>query len=207
VGIPQRAWCWPRAGMGRAALVSANGRGCISRTWWRAAPIRASGCHQASHGRSPNWRTVERVFSQGKQQPPVLRQIGCAQRGRIGSSHLTTDPQTLPPESTWSLLTNREGHLRTTVGTTDGLRPWIEEGFPHATKELGWAAFRVTASASMERWGELVCCTSLLVSLQSPVLQPASTESASLQAAEVATPPDRLSDQRWWESGQGGKPS
>jgi SRSO17 transposase len=44
-----------------------------------------------------------------------------------------------------------------------GLRTWIEYGFKHAKNELGWADFRVTDYASIERWWELVCCTYLLV--------------------------------------------
>jgi len=102
-------------------------------------------------------------------------------------------------------MTNLEGTIRKTVGNTYGLRTWIEYGFKHAKNELGWADFRVTDYASIERWWELISCTHLLVSLQSPVLQAGAQEPASPQAAEVATPPDRFSAHRWWGSGQGWK--
>src|SRR6266487_668117 len=85
------------------------------------------------------------------------------QRGRIFFYHLTTDPQTLPPESTWHIMTNLEGTIRKTVGNTYGLRTWIEYGFKHAKNELGWADFRVTDYASIERWWELISsCTGYL---------------------------------------------
>jgi SRSO17 transposase len=86
--------------------------------------------------RYTNWRPFERVFSNGKQQPRYIREIVFGQRGRIRYSHLTTDPKTLPPESTWYLMTKLEGKIRKTIGNTYGLRPWIEYGFKHAKNEL-----------------------------------------------------------------------
>ena len=55
-------------------------------------------------------------------------------------------------------MTNLAGPIGTTVGNTYGLRTWIEYGLKHAKNELGWADFRVTDSASFERWWELGCC-------------------------------------------------
>ena len=165
----------------------------------------ASGCRQASHVRYTNWRQFERVFSNGKQHTRYLREIVFGQRGRIRYYHLTTDPHTLPPESTWYIMTNLEGNIQKTVGDTYGLRTWIEYGFKHAKNELGWADFRVTEYASIERWWELVSSAYLLVSLQSPVFQAAGKEPVSPQAAEVATSTERFSEHRWWDSGQGWK--
>ncbi len=155
--------------------------------------------------RYTNWRPFERVFSNGKQQTRYIREIVFGQRRRIRYYHLTTDPQTLPPESTWYIMTNLEGKIQQTIGNTYGLRTWIEYGFKHAKNELGWADFRVTDYASIERWWELVSCAYLLVSLQSPVFQPPDKEPASPQAAPVATPTDRFSEHRWWDPGQGWK--
>jgi len=78
------------------------------------------------------------------------------ERRRIRFYHLTTDPATLPPESTWYLMTNLEGKIRKTVGNTYGLRTWIEYGFKHAKNELGWTDYRVTNYASIERWWEII---------------------------------------------------
>ena len=45
----------------------------------------------------------------------------------------------------------------------------------------------------------------LLVSLQSPASQHSDNESGLSQPATVATPPDRFSQHRWWDLGQGWK--
>jgi SRSO17 transposase len=125
-----------------------------------------------------NWRPFERIFSNGDHQTRYIREIVFGQRGRIRYYHLTTDPQTLPPESTWYIMTNNE---------------------------LGWADYRVTDYASIERWWELISSAYLLVSLQSPVFQHSDDESLRSQPATVATPPDRFSEHRWWDLGQGWK--
>lgn len=155
--------------------------------------------------RYTNWRPFERLFSNGKQQTRFIRELIFGQRGHIRYYHLTTDPSTLPPESTWYIMTNLEGTIQKTVGNTYGLRTWIEYGFKHAKNELGWADFRVTDYASIERWWELVSCAYLLVSLQSPVFQHAGDTSERAHPPTVTTPPERFSEHRWWDSGQGWK--
>jgi hypothetical protein len=102
-------------------------------------------------------------------------------------------------------MTNLEGHIRKTVGNTYGLRTWIEYGFKHAKNELGWADFRVTDYASIERWWELVCCAYLLVRRPRPVFQHANDVSERSLRSTVTTPPARFANHRWWDSGQGWK--
>jgi SRSO17 transposase len=106
--------------------------------------------------RYTNWRPFERSFANGEQQTHFFREIIFGQRRRIRFYHLTTDPATLPPESTWYIMTNLEGKIQKTVGNTYGLRPRIEYGFKHAKNELGWTDYRVTDYASIERWWETV---------------------------------------------------
>lgn len=165
----------------------------------------ASGCHQVNASAPPIGDRLNASSPIGSSTRVFFREIVFGQREHIRYSHLTTDPKPLPPESTWYIMTNLAGKIQKTVGNTSGLRPWIEYGFTHAKNELGWADFRVTDYACIERWWELVSCADLLVSLQRPVLQPASTEPASPQAARVSTPTDRFSEHRWWDSGQGWK--
>ncbi len=155
--------------------------------------------------RYTNWRPFERLFSDGKQQTRFIRELIFGQRGHIRYYHLTTDKETLPAESTWYIMTNLEGAIRTTVGNTYGLRTWIEYGFKQAKNELGWADFRVTDYASIERWWELVCCAYLLVSLQSAVFQQDDDASGHSQPATVTAPPERFAEHRWWDPGQGWK--
>lgn len=106
--------------------------------------------------RYTNWRPFERTFSNGKHQTRYIREIVFGQRRRIRYYHLTTDPKTLPAESTWYIMTNLEGKIQKTVGNTYGLRTWIEYGFKHSKNELGWADYRVTDYASIEHWWEIV---------------------------------------------------
>ncbi len=169
----------------------------------------ACSAHDASPAawsvRYTNWRSFERVCSHGNHQTRYIRELVFGQRGRISYSHLTTDKEKLPPESTWYIMTNLEGTIRKSVGNTYGLRTWIEYGFKHAKNELGWADFRVTDYASIERWWELVCCAYLLVSLQSPMFQHDNDASGCSHLPTVTTPPDREASHRWWDSGQGWK--
>jgi SRSO17 transposase len=155
--------------------------------------------------RYTNWRPFERSFTNGDHHTRGIRELIFGQRGRIRYYHLTTDHETLPPESTWYIMTNLQGHMRTTVGNTYGLRTWIEYGFKHATNELGWADFRVTDYASIERWWELVSCAYLLVSLQSHEFQHADSASERAQPFTVTAPPHRFAEHRWWDNGQGWK--
>ncbi len=155
--------------------------------------------------RYTNWRPFERVFSNGKQHTRYIREISFGRRGRIRFYHLTTDPATLPPESTWYIMTNLEGKIQKTVGNTYGLRTWIEYGFKHAKNELGWTDYRVTDYASIERWWEIVSCAYLLVSLQCPPFQAPSEETSSPQAAPADSPIEHFSQHRWWDNGQGWK--
>ncbi len=155
--------------------------------------------------RYTNWRPFERIFSNGEHQTRSIRELVFGQRGRIRYYHLTTDQETLPPESTWYIMTNLEGTIRKTIGNTYGLRTWIEYGFKHAKNELGWADYRVTEYASIERWWELVSSAYLLVSLQSSVFEHAVQEPSHAQSRATITSPDRFSEHRWWDGGQGWK--
>jgi len=62
---------------------------------------------------------------------------------------LTTDPETLPKNATWCVMTHIP-NLKYQVGNLYGLRNCrvrLEE-----QNELGWADFRVTSYAQIERW-------------------------------------------------------
>lgn len=155
--------------------------------------------------RYTNWRPFERIFSHGDHQTRYIREIVFGKRGRIRYDHLTTDPQKLPPESTWYIMTNLEGKIQKTVGNTSGLRTWIEYGFKHAKNELGWADYRVTDYASIERWWEIVCSAYLLVRRPRPVFQHSDQEPSHAQSHATITSPDRFSQHRWWDGGQGWK--
>ncbi|GHO63910.1 DDE transposase [Ktedonobacter sp. SOSP1-52] len=161
--------------------------------------------------RYTTWLPFERTFSNGKSQTRFIREVIYGQRLSVRFYLLTTDPKTMPTQSTSYVMTNLQGNLRKTLGDTYGLRTWIEYGFKQAKNELGWADYRVTDYTSIERWWELVCCAYLLVSLYSPVfhhqtcewLEPLPQASAQAPAPEAAS--DRFSGHVWWDSRQGWK--
>lgn len=73
-------------------------------------------------------------------------------------------------------------------------------GFTQVKHELGWADFRLTDYASIERWWEIVFSAYLLVSFQanncsSSVINQAESSSSS------PNPIEKFSQHPWWESG------
>ena len=70
--------------------------------------------------RQTRWRPFERVFTAGTSQERFIRATIFGTRRVLRSYQITTDPQTLPPETTWKLMTNQGGKIERTVGNTFG---------------------------------------------------------------------------------------
>jgi len=83
---------------------------------------------------------------------------------------VTTDPEKLPPNSTTYLMTHIPGIKYHEVGNIYGIRTWVEYGLKQSKNELGWADFRMTDYAQIEKWWELVMSAYLMVSLHSDSL-------------------------------------
>jgi SRSO17 transposase len=154
--------------------------------------------------RQLSWRPFERVFSNGEKETRYIREIVFGWRGSVRFYLITIDPRTLPKDGTWFIMTNLEGKIHHTVGNTYGFRTWIEYGFKQSKNELGWADYRVTDYASIERWWELVFCAYTLVSFQCPTLQTRQLE-AEPPLTHEPTPVDRFPEHPWWDAGQGWK--
>ena len=133
--------------------------------------------------RQTRWRPFERVFIDGSSEQRFIRETVYGKRQAVRYYQITTDPQTLPPETTWDLMTNLPGKIERTGGNTFGLRTWVEYGFKQSKDDLGWADYRLTEAASIERWWELVMSAYTLVSLQSRA------DAARDQADTTAQPP------------------
>jgi SRSO17 transposase len=161
--------------------------------------------------RQTRFRPFARVFTDGSSQERFIRETVFGTRGPVRSYQVTTDPLTLPSETTWDLMTNLPGKIERTVGNTFGLRTWIEYGFKHAKDDLGWADYRLADFASIERWWELVMSAYTLVSLQSADFAGLGhvTSPAASAAAEPATgqppPSARLAAHPAWDTGSGWK--
>jgi SRSO17 transposase len=160
--------------------------------------------------RQTRWRTFARVVTDGSTEQRFLRETIYGTRQPVRYYQITTDPQTLPPETTWDLMTNLPGKIEDTVGNTvGGLRTWIEYGFKHAKDDLGWADYRVTDYASIERWWELVMSAYTLVSLQRPDVAAlghvAAPPPTTAPLAEPPPPAAALAAHPAWDSGTGWK--
>jgi len=160
--------------------------------------------------RQTRWRPFARVFTDGSTAQRFIRETIFGTRKSVRYYQLTTDPATLPPETTWDLMTNLPGTIESTVGNTFGLRTWIEYGFKHAKDDLGWADYRVTAAAAIERWWELVMSAYTMVSLQSPAFAALGhvAPAPPLPAAGDASAPEpaaALEAHPAWDTGNGWK--
>lgn len=147
--------------------------------------------------RQTRWLPFQRIFSDGSQQTRYISETIFGKRGIMRYFWLTTDPVTLPKDTTYLVMTNLAGKLRHMLGNAYGLRTWIEYGFKHSKNELGWADYRLTDCPAIERWWELVFSAYLMVSLQTPVLQTPASPVPPLDTTLVAQHPNWLSSSGW----------
>ena len=94
--------------------------------------------------RQNRWRTFDRIFSDSSKQTRYIREIVFGRQREIQYWLITTDPDKLPENSTWYVMTKILGVKFKEVGNTYGLRNWIEYGLKQSKNELGWADFRFT---------------------------------------------------------------
>jgi len=121
--------------------------------------------------RYTQWRSFERVFADDSTQTRYIREVIYGKRHQIRYFQLTTDPQTLPAETTAFVMTNLTGNVRARLGNDYGVRTWIEYGFKQVKNELGWADYRVTSYPAIQRWWELIFSAFLMVVLHTPAFQ------------------------------------
>jgi hypothetical protein len=119
--------------------------------------------------RTNKWCKFTRTFSNQKPETRYIREIIYGKRRDITYWELTTDPETMPENSTSFVMTNLQGKLKKTLGDLYGLRTWVEYGFRQCKQELGWTDYRFTDFQHIERWWEIIFCVYTLISLHSPV--------------------------------------
>ena len=110
-------------------------------------------------------RCFERMFSDGESEERYIREIIFGKRRSRQYWQITTDPETLPENSTWLVMTKIKDIDYKEVGNLYGIRNWVEYGLKQSKNELGWADFRLTHYPDIEKWWELVMSAFLLVSL------------------------------------------
>lgn len=116
------------------------------------------------------WRKFDRIFADGKKQVRYIREVIYGKRLKQQYWEITTNPETLPKNETWNVMTKIPNLKYHQVGNLYGLRNWVEYGLKQTKNELGWADFRLTHYTDIEKWWEIVCSAYLMVSLHSIAL-------------------------------------
>jgi SRSO17 transposase len=130
--------------------------------------------------RANKWCKFERTFSNQKSETRYIREIVYGKRRAITYWEITTDPETMPENSTSFVMTNLQGNLKKILGDLYGLRTWVEYGFRQCKQELGWTDYRFTNFKHIEKWWEIIFCVYTMISLNSPAFL-ALNQSAQVQ--------------------------
>ena len=85
---------------------------------------------------------------------------------------VTTDPQTMPENSTSFVMTNLQlsrSKMKKQLGNLYGLRTWVEYGFRQCKQELGWTDYRFTNYQEINKWWEIIFSAYWMVSCSSKI--------------------------------------
>jgi SRSO17 transposase len=157
---------------------------------------------QGQRVRANRWRQFNRVFSNGKSEQRWIREIVYGKRRTTQFWQLTTDPQTLPANGTWYVMSHIDKVKYHEIGNLYGLRNWVEYGLRQSKNELGWADFRVTNYQQIEKWWEVVMSAYLLVSLHTSALYPTDVQTDTQTASHES---QQFSSHRYWNQELGWK--
>jgi SRSO17 transposase len=121
------------------------------------------------------WRAIIRRFRDGREErwwaAEVKTLVGYAPEESVRLVAVTTDPATLPANSSWYLTTNlptpgsnraqkselSPANLEEVVRLC-GLRMWVEQSYKQVKGELGFSDFQVRSDHAMRRHWQLVFC-------------------------------------------------
>jgi SRSO17 transposase len=152
--------------------------------------------------RCNRWRKFDRTFSNGTQEVRYVREIIFGKKRNRRFWEITTDPKTMPENSTDYVMTEVPGLNYKDVGNLYGCRNWVEYGLNQSKNELGWADFRLTRYQDIEKWWEIVCSAYLLVTL---FAKPCRNKKKSPRDTSAYRVRERLAEHPQWDSGQGWK--
>jgi SRSO17 transposase len=147
--------------------------------------------------RANKWCKFERIFSNKKSETRYIREIIFGKRSVRTYWEITTDPQTMPPNSTSFVMTNLQktrNKMKKMLGNLYGLRTWVEYGFRQCKQELGWTDYRFTNFAEINKWWEIVFCAYLMISLNTQAflslnsLSPTNSEVSQFNANQISHP-------------------
>lgn len=144
--------------------------------------------------RANRWKAFKHISWNKKEEIRYIREIIYGKRRTIQYWQITTDKEIVSHESTWFVMTKIPQLKYKEVGGIYKVRAYIEQGFRNSKNELGWADFRLTKYADIQKWWELVMCAYLMVCLHNFSFNP-----------EVAPVPNTYQRHSLWNSGEGWK--
>jgi SRSO17 transposase len=118
--------------------------------------------------RANKWCKFERIFSNQTSETRYIREIIFGKRNSRTYWEITTDPETMPENSTSFVMTNiqeKRSKIKKILGNLYGLRTWIEYGFRQCKQELGWTDYRFTNFNEINKWWEIILSAYLMISL------------------------------------------
>ena len=120
--------------------------------------------------RANKWCKFERTFTDDSSEIRYIREIIYGKRTTKTYWQITTNPQTMPENSTSFVMTNIQttrSKMKKTLGNLYGLRTWVEYGFRQCKQELGWTDYRFTNFAEINKWWEMIFSAYWMVSSHS----------------------------------------
>jgi len=154
--------------------------------------------------RANRWSSFERTRSNQKSETRYIREIIYGKKRAITYWEITTDPETMPENSTSFVMTNLQGNLKKTLGDLYGMRTWVEYGFRQCKQELGWTDYRFTHFQDIERWWEIIFCAYTMISLNSPEFL-ALNQSHQIQTEKQKSNKVDFSNHQQWNHASGWK--
>ncbi|WP_445310853.1 transposase [Microcoleus vaginatus] len=91
--------------------------------------------------RHNRWRKLDRVFSDTTKEVRYVREIVFGKKRYRRYWEITTYPETLPPNSTWYVMTEIADLSYKDVGNLYGCRNRVEYALNQSKNELGWSIF------------------------------------------------------------------
>ena len=120
--------------------------------------------------RANKWCKFDREFTDGSVEQRYIREIIFGKKGYRTYWEVTTEPDTMPKNSTCLIMTNiTRKNLKKIRVNLYGLRTWVEYGFRQCKQELGWTNSRFTNFKDLERWWEIIFSVYSMISLNSQV--------------------------------------
>lgn len=120
------------------------------------------------------WRPISRTFRDGSTQEWWVLEIVAGPYGPDKTERAivaTTDPETLPDQTTWYLVTNLPTPTEHPISPLPfppasleevirlyGLRQWVEQSYKQVKHALGWSQYQVRHDQAIRRHWQLVCC-------------------------------------------------